>query len=65
MLADVEVPAQEELDRRVAVRLKRQEQMMGDDGPKMWVVLNEGSPGTGDGPDTRHLAQEQLQHPER
>ena len=41
MLADVEVPSQEELDRRVAVRLTRQEQMMGEDGPKMWVVLNE------------------------
>lgn len=43
MLADVEVPTQDELDRRVGVRLKRQEQMMGEDGPKMWMVLNEGT----------------------
>jgi transcriptional regulator with XRE-family HTH domain len=43
MLADVDIPSQDELDRRVAVRLKRQEQMMGEDGPKMWVVLNEAS----------------------
>ena len=60
MLADVEVPAQEELDRRVAVRLKRQEQMMGDDGPKMWVVLNEGTlRRTVGGADTMR---EQLEH---
>jgi transcriptional regulator with XRE-family HTH domain len=60
MLADVEVPTQEELDRRVAVRLKRQEQMMGEDGPKMWVVLNEGTlRRTVGGPDTMR---EQLEH---
>ena len=60
MLADVDVPAQEELDRRVAVRLKRQEQMMGEDGPKMWVVLNEGTlRRTVGGPDTMR---EQLEH---
>lgn len=42
MLADVEVPSSEELDRRIAVRMKRQEEMTGEDAPKMWVVLNEG-----------------------
>jgi transcriptional regulator with XRE-family HTH domain len=42
MLADVDVPSEEELDRRVSLRMKRQEQFFtGDDGPKMWVVLNE------------------------
>jgi transcriptional regulator with XRE-family HTH domain len=41
MLADVDVPADEELERRIAVRIKRQEQLTGDDAPKMWLVLNE------------------------
>jgi len=41
MLADVEVPSGEELERRIAVRMKRQEQLTGDDAPKMWIVLNE------------------------
>lgn len=41
MLADVDVPAGEELERRIAVRMKRQEQLTGDDAPKMWIVLNE------------------------
>lgn len=43
MLADVDVPDGEELERRIAVRLKRQEQLRGDDAPKMWIVLNEGA----------------------
>ncbi len=41
MLADVDVPSGEELERRIAVRMTRQEQLKGDDAPKMWVVLNE------------------------
>ncbi len=41
MLADVAVPSGDELERRIAVRMKRQEQLSGDDAPKMWVVLNE------------------------
>lgn len=42
MLADVAVPTDEELERRVSLRMKRQEQFFnGDDAPKMWVVLNE------------------------
>jgi transcriptional regulator with XRE-family HTH domain len=44
MLADVEVPTDDELERRVSLRMKRQEQFFdGDDAPKMWVVLNEAS----------------------
>ncbi len=41
MLADVNVPADDELDRRVAVRMKRQERLTADDAPKLGVVLNE------------------------
>jgi hypothetical protein len=41
MLADVDVPSGEELERRIAVRMTRQEQLSGDDAPKMWIVLNE------------------------
>jgi transcriptional regulator with XRE-family HTH domain len=41
MLADIDVPAGEELERRIAVRMKRQELLNGDDAPKMWLVLNE------------------------
>ncbi len=41
MLADVDVPADEEIQRRIAVRMKRQKRLTGDDAPKMWVVLNE------------------------
>src|SRR5450755_3293705 len=41
MLADVDVPSGEELERRIAVRMKRQEQLTGEDAPKMWIVLNE------------------------
>lgn len=43
MLADVDVPSGEELERRIAVRMKRQEILTEDDGPKMWLVLNEGA----------------------
>lgn len=41
MLADVVVPPDEEIERRIAVRMKRQERLEGEDAPKMWVVLNE------------------------
>jgi transcriptional regulator with XRE-family HTH domain len=41
MLADVDVPSGDELERRIAVRMKRQEELTGDDAPKMWIVLNE------------------------
>ncbi|WP_149263461.1 helix-turn-helix transcriptional regulator [Actinomadura sp. K4S16] len=33
--------SEEEIDRRVALRLKRQERLTGDDAPKIWAVLNE------------------------
>ncbi|MFD0683136.1 helix-turn-helix domain-containing protein [Actinomadura fibrosa] len=32
---------EEEVERRVALRLKRQERILGDEAPKMWAVLNE------------------------
>lgn len=41
MLADVTVPSDDELERRVAVRMKRQERLTGEDAPKLGVVLNE------------------------
>lgn len=42
MLADVDVPSEQELERRVSLRMKRQEQFFdGDGAPRMWVVLNE------------------------
>jgi len=43
MLADVDVPSGEELERRITVRMKRQEQLTDEDAPKMWFVLNEGA----------------------
>jgi transcriptional regulator with XRE-family HTH domain len=42
MLADVTTPAPEEVDRRVEVRMKRQEALMAEDGPKLWAVIDEG-----------------------
>ena len=60
MLADVDVPTEEELERRIALRMKRQEQLSGEDAPKMWVVLNEGALRRQvGGPDTMN---EQLRH---
>jgi hypothetical protein len=60
MLADVDVPTEEELERRVALRMKRQEQLSGEDAPKMRVVLNEGALRRQvGGPDTMN---EQLRH---
>lgn len=41
ILAELRVPPDEEIDRRVAVRTKRQERLAGDDAPDMWFVLNE------------------------
>ena len=40
MLADVDVPADEEIERRIAVRMKRQDRLKADDAPNV-VVLNE------------------------
>jgi transcriptional regulator with XRE-family HTH domain len=42
-LMDVELalPREDELERRIAVRLKRQELLTADDAPHLWVVLNE------------------------
>ncbi|MFB4306460.1 helix-turn-helix domain-containing protein [Actinomadura sp. GTD37] len=41
LLADIRTPREEEIDRQVALRLKRQERMTSVDAPKMWAVLNE------------------------
>ncbi|HEX6468948.1 MAG TPA: helix-turn-helix transcriptional regulator [Streptosporangiaceae bacterium] len=41
ILAEPRVPADEEIERRVAVRMKRQERLLADDAPEMWIVLNE------------------------
>ncbi|SDH95654.1 hypothetical protein SAMN05421505_12816 [Sinosporangium album] len=37
------VPSDEEIDRRVAVRLKRQEKLLAADAPELWVVVGEGA----------------------
>ena len=41
LLADIRTPREEEIDRQVSLRLKRQERMTSADAPKMWAVLNE------------------------
>ncbi|WUH97300.1 helix-turn-helix domain-containing protein [Spirillospora sp. NBC_00431] len=41
LLADIRLPADEEIDRQVSLRRKRQERMTSADAPKMWAVLNE------------------------
>ncbi|RAY10639.1 XRE family transcriptional regulator [Actinomadura craniellae] len=41
MQSEVEPLSEGELERRVEVRLKRQERLAGQDAPKMWIVLNE------------------------
>jgi hypothetical protein len=41
VLADVEVPPDDEVEQSIAVRMRRQERLQGEDAPKMWVVLNE------------------------
>lgn len=60
MLADVVVPPDEEIDRRIAVRMKRQERLEGEDAPKMWVVLNEAALRREVG--GRETMREQLRH---
>lgn len=42
-LAGLEAPPDEELERRVALRLKRQERLTSSDAPKVWAILNEGA----------------------
>jgi transcriptional regulator with XRE-family HTH domain len=39
--SELQVPADEEIDRLVAVRTKRQERLTADDAPELWIVLNE------------------------
>ncbi|MFD8560401.1 Scr1 family TA system antitoxin-like transcriptional regulator [Streptosporangium canum] len=39
--AEVSVPPDEEIERRVAVRLRRQERLTSPDAPELWVVLGE------------------------
>jgi hypothetical protein len=41
MLANVNVPSEEELERQVALRMKRRERLRADDAPKIGLVLNE------------------------
>jgi transcriptional regulator with XRE-family HTH domain len=41
ILAEPETPSEEQVEQRVAIRLKRQERLKGDDAPKLWIVLNE------------------------
>jgi transcriptional regulator with XRE-family HTH domain len=60
MLADVNVPSEGELEQRVAVRLKRQERLAGEDAAKLWVVLNEAVLHRQVG--GREVMREQLQH---
>jgi transcriptional regulator with XRE-family HTH domain len=59
-LAGLQVPPEEELERAVALRLKRQERLTGHDAPKMWVVLNEAAIHRQVG--GRTTMREQLQH---
>ncbi|WP_344244197.1 helix-turn-helix transcriptional regulator [Actinocorallia libanotica] len=41
LLSGLRVPPVEELDRRIALRMKRQERQVSDDAPRTWAVLNE------------------------
>jgi len=41
--AELIVPSDEEIDRRVAVRLKRQERLLATDAPELWTVIGEGA----------------------
>ncbi|MFC5744585.1 helix-turn-helix domain-containing protein [Actinomadura rugatobispora] len=41
LLADIQQPTKEEIDRQVSLRKKRQERLTSDDAPKLWAVLNE------------------------
>lgn len=40
--ADLRTPTEDEIERRTALRLKRQERLAKADAPKIWAVLNEG-----------------------
>jgi Domain of unknown function (DUF5753) len=60
MHADVDVPPEEEVQRRIVVRMKRQERITGEDAPKMWVVLNEAALHRQVG--GRETMREQLRH---
>lgn len=41
MVADIVTLSEDELERRIKVRLKRQRHLTGPDAPKLWIVLNE------------------------
>lgn len=41
MLAEPETPSDEQIEQRVAVRLKRQDRLNGEDAPMVWAVLGE------------------------
>ncbi|WP_284466998.1 helix-turn-helix domain-containing protein [Actinomadura madurae] len=41
--ADLRTPTEDEIERRTALRLKRQERLAKADAPKIWAVLNEGA----------------------
>ncbi|WP_067487627.1 helix-turn-helix domain-containing protein [Actinomadura hibisca] len=41
MAAELEPVTPDEVERRIKVRLKRQERLLGQDAPKLWIVLNE------------------------
>jgi transcriptional regulator with XRE-family HTH domain len=54
------LPPEEELERRIDVRLKRQELLTADDAPRLWVVLNEAALRREVG--GREVMREQLHH---
>ena len=41
MLAEPETPSDEQIEQRIAVRLKRQDRLKDEDAPKVWAVLGE------------------------
>jgi transcriptional regulator with XRE-family HTH domain len=43
MMSGITVPSDDELERRVAVRLKRQERITGPNPAKLWMVVHEGA----------------------
>ncbi|CNE84643.1 Helix-turn-helix [Mycobacterium tuberculosis] len=59
-LASLETPAEEELERRVALRLKRQERLTCEDAPRVSAVLNEGAIRRQVG--SAEVMREQLEH---
>ncbi|RKS71852.1 helix-turn-helix protein [Actinomadura pelletieri DSM 43383] len=42
-LANLQPPPEGELERRVALRLRRKERLTSNDAPRLWAVLNEGA----------------------